>query len=137
MIVVLMGGSFDERDAVIRDLMQLYKSRIQCVNVAHLPQPADRVARLQMEINPRRGFRSITLVNHPTSPEEVAELRRVGAHFAHLYGPLSRVYDHVCVERDDVQIAPIPHRKSLPSHVLTPEEAMSEFMLRRHKGKVA
>ncbi len=137
MIMVLMGGSYDDREAVIRDLMQLYKGRMQCVNVGHIPNPKARVERLQMEINPKRNFRVITVVNSPASVEEVTELRRVGAFFAHIYGPLFPIYDHVTVERDDVQIAPIPHRRALPSHVLTPEEAVSEFMLRYRSEKVA
>ncbi|MBE3914891.1 hypothetical protein HJ155_23150 [Vibrio parahaemolyticus] len=136
MIMVLMGGSEADREAVIRDLMQLYKSRIQCVNVAHLSCPLDRAARLKMEINPKRAFRSITVVNNPASVEEVTELRRVGAYFAHIYGPLGAIYDHVSVENNDVQVAPIPHRRPFPSHVLTPEEAVSEFML-RGRPKVA
>ncbi|EGQ7740899.1 hypothetical protein NAL94_23785 (plasmid) [Vibrio alginolyticus] len=136
MIMVLMGGNTNDRDAVIRDLMQLYKGRIQCVNVAHLSCPLQRVERLKMEVNPKRAFRVITLVNNPTSVEEVNELRRVGAHFAHMYGPLTPVYDHISMASDDVQVAPIPHRHSLPAHVLTPEETVSEFML-RGRPKVA
>jgi hypothetical protein len=137
MIMVLMGGSYDDREAVIRDLMQLYKGRIQCVNVANIPSPEARVERLQLEIKPNRPFRVITVVNNPGSVEEVNELRHVGACFAHVYGTLFSIYDHVTVERHDVQIAPIPHRRALPSHVLTPEEAVSEFMLRGRPGQVA
>lgn len=136
MIMVLMGGTATDREAVIQDLMQLYKSRIQSVNVAHLSCPADRVERLRMEINPNRPFRVITVVNNPGSLEEVTELRRIGAYFAHVYGPLAPIYDQVKVESRDVQVAPIPHRHTLPMHVLTPEEAISEFML-RGRPKVA
>ncbi|WP_412497268.1 hypothetical protein [Vibrio fluvialis] len=137
MIVVIMGGTESKRDAVIKDLVSLYPGRVQSLNLDHIQMPHQRLERLMMEFDRPFPFRSIRVVNNPSSKIEVNWLREKGAFFAHMYGALSVIYDHITVMNQDVMIAPIPHRKVYPSHVLTPEEAISDFMLRGRKVKAA
>ncbi|MGY5383270.1 hypothetical protein [Vibrio metschnikovii] len=136
MIIVLMGGRSEERVAVIGDLTRIYKNRIQCINLAHLPSHHDRMERLQLELGRHRPTSShiIMVVNNPDSVQEIAYFRKTGAYFAHVYGPLSSIYQQIPMQKGDVQIAPMAQAKLRPDHVLNPEQAVSEFLLRLRKG---
>ncbi|WP_136487852.1 hypothetical protein [Vibrio sp. H11] len=137
MILVIMGGTDSKRNAVIKDLMSLYASRVQTLTLDHIPEASARLERLMLEFERPMPFRMIRIVNNPTSVVEVQWLRRQGAFFAHVYGKIGKIYAHIEIKQQDVMVYPLPHRQSLPFHVHTPEEAVSKFMLVGRNEKVA
>lgn len=126
--VALMGGSSYERAEIVRELMCAHRARIKCVDLNYLPTPHSKVERLKLELGP--GPRSIVLVNGVESKEEADFLRGIGAHFAHVYGVLHPVYDHVLLGCEDIQVIPASKKQTAPAHVMTGEEAVSEFLIR-------
>lgn len=130
MIMVVMGGQHDVREEFIRQLMHIFQSRIQLVCVDNFLSPLDRVERLKLFINPLRGLRAITVVNNPTSLEEIALLRDMGAYFAHVKGSLGAIYSLASIRSTDIQCLPEPMPNGTHHSVLTPEQVVSEFLLR-------
>lgn len=126
--VALMGGSSYERSEIVRELMCIHRARIKCIDLNYLPTPGSKIERLKIELGP--GPRSIVLINGVDSKEEADFLRGIGAHFAHVYGALHPVYDHVLVREEDIQVTPLSKKNAAPVHVMSAEEAVSEFLIR-------
>lgn len=137
MILVICGGKPAQRDAIIRYFMEFRRGQVQTICLSHIKDVATRVARIDFELGPYRSFKALTIVNHPTSIEEVEKLRSHNdVVFAHVYGPLVSTYSEITIRIADLFVTDSVSA-SRPKHVLTPEELLSEIEIKRQLKKSA
>ena len=134
-LMALIGEGESESDSFHFSMThELGPSKVRRVYVGFVLDMTERLRRLRLEAAARLSDEFVTLVVGVNTPQEVAELRSMGAFICHCYGPLAGIYDDINIEPHDLVVSLHSNR---PSHVLDAIEAYSECYVRRREMRNA
>lgn len=128
-VMALLGGNEDDSEAMYIALMkELGASRVRRLYLGYLPDPAERVRRLRLELSSRLPDDVVTLVVGVDTDAELNALRNLGAFVCHHYGPLTRIYQQFDIKSYDLMVS---EAKAVPDHVMGAVDAWSECYVRK------
>lgn len=132
-IIVLMGGITCHQEEVIKDFCAARPGRIERFSVGGFLSPAKRIERYKFIFSRKAFDDRVTVVVGVSDPDEVATLRRLGAVFCHVRGPLAKVFCSVPMLLSDLHVVARSWSLHKPDAVLTPTEVLSECLMRYRK----
>ncbi len=134
-LMALIGECDSEADSFHFAMThELGPSKVRRVYVGFVSDMTERLRRLRLEATARLSDEFVTLVVGVNTPQEVAELRSMGAFVCHQHGPLGDIYDDIAIQSHDLVISSNEER---PSHALDALEAYSECYVRRREMRKA
>jgi len=134
-LMALVGECESEADSFHFAMThELGASRVRRVYVGFISDLTERLRRLRLETSDRVSDEFVTLVVGVKTPEEVAELRLMGAFICHPYGVLTRTHDDIVIRPNDLLVS---MKDSRPDHALDALEAYSECYIRRRRMRKA
>lgn len=135
LIMAIQGVSGSIRDQVVTQLTKLPKYRVVTIDVSFHSDPNTRVAMMEQLLHRRHDV--VNVVTGADTALELAFLRAKKALFCHVRGAYPESLLRLHGGMNSVDVSVVPDGTDAPDWYLTPEEAFSELLVRRRRGRAA
>lgn len=135
LIMAIQGTAGSIRDQVVTQLTKLPKQRVVTLDVSFHADPQTRVATLKQLLHRQRDV--LNVVTGADSALELAFLRASQALFCHVRGAYPEKLLRLPGGMKPGDVTVVPDGMEAPDWYLTPEEALSELLIRRRRHRAA